>query len=168
MKGGAFTALWNDVINHAKVDQCIENEEGWWNRVVLEDNGKRLVAITVCRIVDANTKSVNSTKAQHERKTGKVKRAKEIRKEMLTKLKEEIRATKACDVLVVGGMNEDINSNSVQQFMVEFGLCDVFGELNEVEERNKEATHEHGPKHIDFSLGTEGVMSIVDGTELMG
>ena len=81
LKGGTFTALWNDVVNYAKVDQCVKNEHGWWNGVVLEGNSKILAIITVYRIVDANTKSVNSTKAQCERKTGKVKRAKETRKE---------------------------------------------------------------------------------------
>ena len=39
--------------------------------VALEDNGKRLAIITVCRIVDDNNKSFNSTKAQDERKMGK-------------------------------------------------------------------------------------------------
>ena len=43
---------------------------------MLEGNGKWLAMITVHKIVDANTKSVNSTKNQHKRKIGKVKRAK--------------------------------------------------------------------------------------------
>ena len=71
--------MWNNVVNYAKVDQCVENENGWCNRVVLGGNGKRLAIITAYRIVDANTKSINSAKAQLERETGKVKRAKEIR-----------------------------------------------------------------------------------------
>ena len=64
-------------------------------------------------IVEVNVKNVNSTKGQHERKIGKVKRAKEIRIEILTKLKEEIREIKVDDVLVVGDMNEDINSKRI-------------------------------------------------------
>ena len=51
---------------------------------------------------------MNSTKGQHERKIRQVKRAKEIRIEIFTKLKEEIREIKVDDVLVVGSINEDI------------------------------------------------------------
>ena len=47
---------------------------------MLEGNSKRLAIVMVYKIVDANAKSVNSTKAQWERKIEKVKRAKEIRK----------------------------------------------------------------------------------------
>ena len=50
---------------------------------MLEINGKRVAAINVCRIVDANARSKNSLKYQHERKLGKVKRSKEIGEEML-------------------------------------------------------------------------------------
>ena len=103
---------------------------------MLEVNCKQLAIITVYRIVDTNTKSVDSTKVQYERKTGKVKREKET----LTKLKEEIREIKVDDVLVVGDMNEDINSKSIHEFMVELGLYDIFGEVNEVEDK-KEKLH---------------------------
>ena len=56
---------------------------------MLESNGKQLAIITLCRIVDANVKSTNSCKAQRERKHGKIKRAKDIRTEMLQELKNE-------------------------------------------------------------------------------
>ena len=55
---------------------------------MLESNWKRLAITTVYRIVDTNTTSVNSCKAQHESKCGKIKRAKEIRKELLKNLKK--------------------------------------------------------------------------------
>ena len=40
-------------------------------------------------------------------------------------------------------------------------------EVNEVDEKNREATHEHGSKCIDFVLGTERVMNILYGIELI-
>ena len=42
--------------------------------------------------------------------------------------------------------------------MVELGLHDVFGEVNDVEEKNREATCEHGSKWTYFVLRIEGVM----------
>ena len=48
---------------------------------MLESTGKRLTIITVHRIVDTNKTSVNSCKTQHERKIGKIKRAKDVRAE---------------------------------------------------------------------------------------
>ena len=59
--------------------ECVENENRWWNIVMLERNGKRLAIVNVCRIVDAKTRSANSSKVHHERKYGKVKRTKEVR-----------------------------------------------------------------------------------------
>ena len=44
-----------------------------------------------------------------------------------------------------------------------------FREVNEVEEKNREDAYEYecGSKCVDFVLGTEGVMNIVDGIELI-
>ena len=121
----------------------------------------------VHRIVDANAKSVNSTKTQHERKIGKVTRANEIRNEILKKLKEEIREIKVNNLLGVLDMNEDINSKIIQEFMIELGLYHVFGEVNDVEEKNREATCRNGSKCTYFALRIEGVMKIVNMIELI-
>ena len=56
-----------------KLEECTENKHGWWNIVLLESNGKRLVIITPYIIVDANVKSLNSCKSQYEKKCGKIK-----------------------------------------------------------------------------------------------
>ena len=96
------------------------------------------------RIVDANTKSANSCKAQHERKCGKIKRAKEIRKELLNDLEKETNEIKATDVIIVGDFNEDVNAKDVQEFMVEMGLQEVFREIHEVNEDDRDGTFEYG------------------------
>ena len=82
-------------------------------------------------------------------------------------LKEEIREIKVDNVLVVVDMNEDVNSKSIQDSMVELGLHNVFGEVNDVEEKNREAIYGHGSKCIDFVLRIEGVMKIVNMIELI-
>ena len=83
-----MTEIWNDVANCTKKEEHTENKNGQWNTAMLESSGKLLAIITVCRIIDGNTTSVNSCKAQNERKCGKIKRAKEIRKELLKNLKK--------------------------------------------------------------------------------
>ena len=50
---------------------------------MMEIHRTRLAIITACRIVDANTQSLNSYEDRHERKRGKIKRAKDVRDEML-------------------------------------------------------------------------------------
>ena len=55
-----MTAVWNDMVNYAKLEECTENNNGCCNEVMLESNGKILAIITLFRIVDANTKSVSS------------------------------------------------------------------------------------------------------------
>ena len=91
---------------------------------MLESNGKRLATITVQRIVAANKKSVNSCKAQHEKKCGKIKEAKDIRAEMLQELKNEIKEIKATDVIVVRDFNEDVKAKN-QEFIAEMELYEV-------------------------------------------
>ena len=59
-KGGVMTEVWNDVVNFMKLEEYTENKYGWWSTVMLESNWKQLAITTVCRIVDASTKSVNS------------------------------------------------------------------------------------------------------------
>ena len=79
LKGGSFTALWGDVRNYVKLEERHEHHHGWWNTMVLEGNKKRIAIITMHRLVDNDTKSINSSKAQYDRKVGKVTRAKVIR-----------------------------------------------------------------------------------------
>ena len=76
-------ASWNDVTNHMNLEECTENNNGQWNEVMLESNGKRCPVMTMCSTVDNNSKCVNSCKAQRERKCSKIKREKDIRDEIL-------------------------------------------------------------------------------------
>ena len=62
LKVGTISVFCNNVINHMKVEESVENKNGWWNAVILESIGERLEIITVHRTVDSNTKSINSFK----------------------------------------------------------------------------------------------------------
>ena len=162
-----MTAFWNDAKNCAKIEECMENKNGWWNTIMLESNWKGLAIITVYRIVDTNTTSINQCKAQHERKCGKIKRAKEIRKELLNDLEKETNEIKATDVIIVGDFNEDVNAKDVQEFMVEMGLQEVFREIHEVNEDDRDGTFEYGKNvQITFQF-SEGLLNVVEGTELI-
>ena len=109
-----------------KAEESEENK----NALILENRGKRLAIITVRGILDSNTKSINSCKAQCKRKRGKLKRAKYIRKEIFQELRKEIREIKVIDMIVVRDFNEDFNANNAQKFLVEMGLREVFSELH--------------------------------------
>ena len=65
-------SAWNDVVSCMKLHECAENEHGWWNAVMLENNGERLAAMKVRRIVDVSAISENYFKSQGKRKCGKV------------------------------------------------------------------------------------------------
>ena len=99
-----------------------------------------------------NTKSVNSCKAQHERKWGKIKRVKDIRAEILQELKKEIQDIKETHALVVGDFNENVNAKNIQDFVVEIGFHGFFSEANEFDENNRNLKFEHGTKCIDYVL----------------
>ena len=65
---------------------------------------------------------------------------------MLQVLKNETKNAKATDTLVVGDFNEDVNTKNIQVFVVEMGLCKVFSEVHEAEEKNRDETFECGTK----------------------
>ena len=75
-----MTAIWNDVSNHAKSNDSVENKHRWQIVVILERRGKISATISLRGIANVNTKSVNYCKAQHERKCGKIRSAKDIKK----------------------------------------------------------------------------------------
>ena len=51
--------------------------------------------------------------------------------------------------------------------MVEMGLHGVFSEINEGDEINRDGVFEFGRKCIDYVLGSEIIMNIVEGIELI-
>ena len=87
---------------------------------------EKLATTKVFRIVDANTKSVNSCEAQFERTRRKIKRAKHIRLEVLQGLKNETKETKATDVIAAGDFNEEVSAKKIHEFIVETGLHELF------------------------------------------
>ena len=51
--------------------------------------------------------------------------------------------------------------------MVEMEMYEIFSEVHEVDENNRDGTFEYVIKCIDYVLGSEGIMNIVEGIELI-
>ena len=51
--------------------------------------------------------------------------------------------------------------------MVEMGMHENFSEVHEVDENNRHVTFEYRKKCIDYILGSEGIMNIVERIELI-
>ena len=47
------------------------------------------------------------------------------------------------------------------------GQCEVFSEVHEVDENNRDGTFEYGKKYAEYVLGSEGISNIVEGIELI-
>ena len=69
--------------------------------------------------------------------------------------------------MALGHFNEDVNSNNVQEFLVELRLHEVLSEVNEEDKNNRNGTFEHGTNCIDCALGSEVIMNIAEGIELI-
>ena len=158
LKGGTFTALWSTIANYVDRECMFEQKHGWWNSVMLKGNRKTIALITTCRLVDSETRGVNSSKAQCERAIGNVKRARHIRAEQLRELSEHVKTCGATDVIITGDFNESVCSTNIQNFMNETGLFDVFQEINGVDLEQRDATFEFGSKCVDYVLTAEGVL----------
>ena len=105
-----MTAAQNDVVHCMELCECAENKHRWLSTAMLERNGKRLDMTKVRTLVDVSARSVNYSKAQHNRKCGKVKRTKEIREDLLQELKNTTKEMSASDVMVVRHFDEDTNA----------------------------------------------------------
>ena len=117
LKGGIATALWSNIANHVEVEFMREEANVWWNAVMLTGRIKKVALITAHRMVDSHASGINCSKAQHQRRLGKVESAKIIRKRQLMELAEHVNKCKATDVIVAGDFNESVKSDNVKSFM---------------------------------------------------
>ena len=70
-------------------------------------------------------------------------------------------------VVVAGDFNKDANAKNIQEFVVEMGLYEVFGEVHEVDKNDRDGTFEYGTKCVDYVLVSEGMLNVVEGIELI-
>ena len=78
--------MWVDTGNYTRPSEFHEHEHGWWNTMTLKGRSQTLEITTLHGITDGDKSSVNSSKAQYDRKEGKVTRAREIRDKILVEL----------------------------------------------------------------------------------
>ena len=97
---------------------------------MLTGGEKKVVIITVCRMVESSASGVNSSIAQCQRRVGKVESAKTIRKRQIKELAARANKRKVSDVIVSGDFNERTNSDDAKSFMNETGSHDFFAEMN--------------------------------------
>ena len=166
LKGGTATALWSNVAKDVEVESMHEEENGWWNVVMLTGRRKKFALTTVHRMVDSQASGINSSKVQRQRSIGQVESAKKIRNRQSKELSERANKCKATDVIVSGDFNESTRSENANSFVNETGPHDAFAETNGVGVDKREATHQHGRKCIDCALATDGMLNKAKGCEL--
>ena len=134
---------------------------------MLKGSRKTIVLIATHALVESDTKGFTSCKSQCKKNIDNVKRARKIREVQLRELEEDLKMRRAMHVVTTGDFNESVYSTNMQNFMTETGLFDVFQEVNGVEMEQRDAAFEHGSKHADFSLTTEGILICVSKIELI-
>ena len=60
-----------------------------------------------------------------------------------------------------------MNTKNIQEFVVEIALHEVFREVHEVNDNDRDGTFEHDKKCVDFVLVSEGILNVVEGIELI-
>ena len=97
----------------------------------------------MCRILDSTQEKILKSRVQYDQAGGE-KSAKEHRKDILKELTKEIQDLKKKgveDILTTGDINEDIESDEIQQFIRENGLCELHQEVNSEEVAERDRTH---------------------------
>ena len=77
--------------------------------------------------------------------TGITKTARQYREELLVTIKKVIdnaRNERVDDILVVGDLNQDVESPRIAQFMRENGLIEVYGCVNEIDGNERDRMYE--------------------------
>ena len=86
---------------------------------------------------------------------------------MLKEIRQEIERAKVDDVLLFGDDNENVYSPNITNMMIANELFEIFREIHEVTEIDRDETYKHGTKCIDAAFGTAGVFRLVRGIELI-
>ena len=94
LKGGTLTASRSRIVNYADVCCTHEQENGWWNAVMIKGNRKMTVLKNAHGIVDSEPSRTNSFKTQHERAIRSVKIASKIKS---MQLKESVEHAKSVE-----------------------------------------------------------------------
>ena len=74
---------------------------------------------------------------------------------------------KVIDVILVGNFNEDARAKNIPEFIAQMGSHDFFSEVNEIEVKNRDGELNHGAKHADCALVSEGASDAAKGIELI-
>ena len=69
--------------------------------------------------------------------------------------------------MVVRDFNEDVSSKNIQELIIETGLHKVFSDLSDVEAINRDGAFDNRSKCVNHALGSEGLLSVVEGVELI-
>jgi len=115
----------------------------------IEGNNRVIRIFTIYRITESTTPGIMKSKAQYDRRTGKVKTTREYREALLTNLSEEIiksKEEKVDNVMISRDFNQDIQGERIQRFMRENRLVEVHETMNNIENNRRDKTHKTGSK----------------------
>ena len=100
---------------------------------------------------------------------GNAKSAQEIRKETLIQIKQYIQQNNDIDdIIIVGDLNENVNSNEIKKFFNEIGVEDIHSRINNIPSNEMDKTFINGSNPIDTIAASEGIMINIEGVKLLG
>jgi len=70
------------------------------------------------------------------------------------------------DIMVSGDFNQDLMSNSMQEFLRVNGLYEVHHEVNMIDSSDRDKTSKSGSNQIDGVFSTKGILQHIEGYKL--
>ena len=123
--------------------------------------------MTMHRMLMSCNEGTHKSKAQHDRKTGQIKTAKQHRKDVLESITHMISSQQNVDdVVLAADYNEDIESEEVEGFVIRNGLTDMFWHVRKDNMDARENTQRRGKKCIDSISVSEGLLPYIEGCEM--
>ena len=135
---------------------------GRWSWIKIRGKkDKKLVIITGYRICDSDSAGTRKVLDQMNRFTNQEKWAKEYREEYLEDLEKVILNFRRnnIEVLLCHDANQGFSEERMQQFYSNVGMCNIYKEVNRIEDSELPYTHCRGKKHIDHIMGTDEVVN---------
>ena len=142
---------------------------GNWVAMTMKHNGKAILFINVYRIPYTTHQGPRSCLTQYNVLEGNAKSAQEIRKETLIQIKQYIQQNNDIDdIIIVGDLNENVNSNEIKKFFNEIGVEDIHSRINNIPSNEMDKTFINGSNPIDTIAASEGIMINIEGVKLLG
>jgi len=147
-------------------DDCL----GRWSSIIVGRDVQLIEIIMFYRIVDSTAKGIMKVHAQYNKVLEEYHSTKYYHSQFLKDLSSYIKRSrtnnKVKDFILIGDINENVGDISIENFMTENGLVNVYKHVNNINANKLDNTYKYGKKCINIVMCTYRLINYVASCQL--